>query len=66
MNIEVFSFFYPHLYQTPNKHLMESSASSQAQPATENTLITSLSANKTKCLNLQADVLHNEIEIHNP
>lgn len=41
---------------------MESSASSQAQPATENTLITSL----TKCLNLQADVLHNEIEIHNP
>lgn len=45
---------------------MESSASSQAQPATENTLINSLSTNKTKCLNLQADVLHNEIEIHNP
>lgn len=36
----------------------------QHHPVTEKTLISSLSA-KTKLLNLQADVLHNEIQIQN-
>lgn len=45
---------------------MKSSGSPLAPQATEKTLIISLSANKTKRLNSQADALPNETESHSP